>query len=83
MLMAEGKNLIIHVEAIKWDLDYLDEINHLNLPENVSIDEETFNYLYPDVDLKDHDKTLDCIADWLSNTYGYCVKSFQLPLFTK
>lgn len=26
MLMAEGGNLIIRVEAIKWDLDYLDEI---------------------------------------------------------
>lgn len=58
MLMAEGGSLIIRVEAIKWDSDYLDEINHLNLPENASIDEETFNYLYPDVDLKDHEKHL-------------------------
>lgn len=74
------KDNFIRINAIEWDLDvYPGEANQPDLPENVIIDKDSFYQLHPDVDLKNHDKAFDCIADYLSNTYGYCVKSFRLP----
>lgn len=77
--LNQFKDNFIRIEAIEWDLDGCsDKTNHPDLPEKIIIDEDSFYHLYPDVDLKNHDKTFDCIAEYLSNTYGYCVKSFRL-----
>lgn len=35
-----------------------------------------------EVDLKDENATdMDAIADWLSNTYGYCVLGFEIDRY--
>ena len=77
--LNQFKDNFIRIKAIEWSLDDCsDETNHPDLPEKVIIDEDSFYQLYPDVDLKNHDITFDCIAEYLLNTYGYCVKSFRL-----
>lgn len=76
---SQFKDNFIRINAIEWDLDNCsDKTNQPDLPENVIIDEDSFYQLYPDVDLRNHDETFDCIANDLSNTYGYYVKSFRL-----
>lgn len=55
----------IIVTNIKWDTDGEDIPE---LPTEVTLDKWT----------NDEEETLDCIADMLSDLYGWCVCSFEI-----
>lgn len=59
---------------IKWDIDYDDT---MVLPTEVEIPEEIASD--PDYANPDYEEALaEYIADWLSDTYGYCHEGFDI-----
>ena len=65
----------IHITEIDWDFD--DENCCVAPPTEVDAD-------IPDItEEKDEIEQGDEIADWLSDTYGWCVNGFQYTIITE
>ena len=56
---------------IEWDVEGLDELEYL--PSEVTLPVDI-------VDFYDYLQLSAGIADWLSDQYGYCIKSFCIDL---
>lgn len=62
----------IHVTNIDWDTDDADP-SELGLPDEVTIDITDDNVCL----LEEIDGYADNLLDYLSDTYGYCIKGFN------
>ena len=67
---------VIRVTDIDWDVEDEEEREDLGLPVEVVIDEPTVEMLE---DVRE-DNYADSIGDYLSDTYGFCVKGFSAEI---